>query len=391
MSRSRRRGQYRLLSPTVRLAVERRFRQGAEIRQVMWEFDLPYSSAKRIRDDGLLCRWRVLGSSHRLSFEDRERIFVGIARGESDAEIARAIGRHRSTIGREIRRCGERRHYRPLKAERSARRLACRPKPTKLSRCPRLVAAVEAGLERRHSPRQISARLRVDHPEDPEMRISHETIYLSLYVQSRGELRRTLAANLRSGRSRRRPHGRLPQPDWITGRVSISERPAEIEDRAVPGHWEGDLIVGAQNRSFIATLVERQTRYVMLARLGREHDSEKVIAALKDRITQLPAHLAKSLTWDQGAELRLHQRFSTQTGMQVYFCDPRSPWQRGSNENTNGLLRQYLPKGSDLAVHTQADLDAIAAELNERPRQTLGWMTPAEKIAALLEGVSSTS
>jgi IS30 family transposase len=357
----------------------------------MWEFDLPYSSAKRIRDDGLLTRWRVLDSQHRLSFEDRERIFVGIAGGESDAEIARAIGRHRSTIGREVRRCGGRGHYRPLRAERAARQLARRPKPTKLSRCPRLVAAVEAGLERRHSPQQISARLKVAHPEDPEMRISHETIYLSLYVQSRGELRRQLSANLRSGRSRRRPQGRLPQPDWITGKVSISERPPEIEDRAVPGHWEGDLIVGGRSRSFIATLVERQTRYVMLARLGRDHDSEKVIAALKDRIGQLPAHLARSLTWDQGAELRLHQRFSIQTGMQVYFCDPRSPWQRGSNENTNGLLRQYLPKGSDLAIHTQADLDAIAAELNERPRQTLAWMTPAEKIATLLEGASPTN
>jgi IS30 family transposase len=391
MTRSKRRGRYRLLTPTVRLAVERRFRQGAEIRQVMWEFDLAYSSAKRIRDDGLLTRWRVLDSAHRLSFEDRERIFVGISRGESDAEIARALGRHRSTVGREIRRCGGRRHYRPLRAERSARRLACRPKETKLSRSPRLVMVVEAGLEKRHSPQQISARLKVEHPEDPEMRISHETIYLSLYVQSRGELRRQLAARLRSGRTRRRPHGRLPQPDWITGRVSISERPPEVQDRAVPGHWEGDLIVGAANRSFIVTLVERQTRYVMLARLGREHDSERVIEALKGQVGQLPSRLARSLTWDQGAELRLHERFSRQSGMQVYFCDPRSPWQRGSNENTNGLLRQYLPKGSDLAVHSQTDLDAIAAELNERPRRTLGWMTPAERMAELLGGVSPTA
>jgi transposase, IS30 family len=309
----------------------------------------------------------------------------------SSAEIARAVGRHRSTVGREIGRCGGRRHYRPLSAERSARGLACRPKETKLSRSPRLVMVVEAGLEKRHLPQQISARLKVEHPEDPEVRISHETIYLSLYVQSRGELRRELAAGLRSGRTRRRPHGRLPQPDWITGRVSISERPPEIQDRAVPGHWEGDLIVGAANRSFVVTLVERQTRYVMLARLGREHDSERVIGALKGQVGQLPSHLARSLTWDQGAELRLHQRFSRQSGMQVYFCDPRSPWQRGSNENTNGLLRQCLPKGSDLAVHSQADLDAIAAELNERPRQTLGWMTPAEKMAELLGEVSPTA
>jgi transposase, IS30 family len=294
------------------------------------------------------------------------------------------LGRHRSTIGREIRRCGQRRHYRPLRAERAAQRLALRPKTTKLSRSPWLVAAIEAGLERCYSPKQISARLKLDHPEDPEMRISHETIYLSLYVQSRGELRRQLAANLRSGRTRRRPRGRVPQPDWVSERVPISERPPEVEDRAVPGHWEGDLLVGGGNRSFIATLVERQTRYVMLASLGREHDSERVIEAIKQRIGQLPEHLALSLTWDQGAELRLHKRFSRQTGMQVYFCDPRSPWQRGSNENTNGLLRQYLPKGSDLAMHSQIDLDRIAAELNDRPRQTLGWRTPAEKMSELL-------
>jgi transposase, IS30 family len=385
MARSRRRGRYRLLTPTVRSEIVARFGAGVGLREVMAGFGVPYTSARRIRDEAVLMRRRVAHSPHRLSFEERERIFVGVCRGESDSEIARALGRHRSTVGREIGRCGKRRHYRPLQAERVARRLAGRPKQTKLSGSPRLVAAIEAGLGRRFSPQQISARLKLEYPDDPEMRISHETIYLSLYVQSRGELRRQLTKQLRTGRGSRKARGRARQePDWKSEQVSISERPPEVEDRAVPGHREGDLLVGAGNRSFIATLVERQTRYVMLARLGADRSSERVVQALKERIAQLPDHLALSLTWDQGAELALHKRFTAQTGMRVYFCDPRSPWQRGSNENTNGLLRQYLPKGSDLAVHSQVALDHIAAELNDRPRQTLSWMTPTEKITELL-------
>jgi len=385
MARSRRRGQYRLLTPVTRSRIVARFRAGAGLREVMWEFGVPYTSARRIRDEGVLMRRRVAHSPYRLSFDERERIFVGICGGESDSEIARALGRHRSAIGREIRRCGQRRHYRPLQAERVAQRLARRAKPTKLSGSPRLVAAIEAGLARRFSPQQISARLKLEYSEDPEMRISHETIYLSLYVQSRGELRRQLTQQLRTGRGSRKARGRARQPpDWVSEQVSISARPPEVEDRAVPGHWEGDLLVGKGNRSFIATLVERQTRYVMLARLGSDRSSERVVQALEQRITQLPEHLALSLTWDQGSELALHKRLTSETGMQVYFCDPRSPWQRGSNENTNGLLRQYLPKGSELAGHSQLALDHIAAELNDRPRQTLGWLTPAEKITELL-------
>ena len=216
------------------------------------------------------------------------------------------------------------------------------------------------------------------------MRISHETIYRALFVQSRGELRRQLAANLRSGRTSRRSQGRVDDRGRIPDMVPISRRPPEVADRAVPGHWEGDLLVGARNRSFVVTLVERQTRYVLLARLGRDRSSEHVIAALKTRIAGLPAHLLRSLTWDQGKELSAHRRFSQDTNIEIFFCDPHSPWQRGTNENTNGLLRQYLPKSTDLATHTQNELDAIAAELNGRPRMTLEWQTPAEKMAELL-------
>jgi IS30 family transposase len=246
-----------------------------------------------------------------------------------------------------------------------------------------LVAAIDAGLRRRWSPQQISANLRRDFPDDPSMRISHETIYVSLFMQTRGELRRQLAKELRSGRTHRRPQGFVQKRGRFPDMVMISERPAEVEDRAVPGHWEGDLLVGAAGRSAIVTLVERHTRYVMLAKL-EDQTTLHVIDRLAATIRRLPEHLVKSLTWDQGKELSAHKRFSDQTGIQVYFCDPSSPWQRGSNENTNGLLRQYLPKGTDLAPRSQADLDEIAAELNGRPRMTLGWMNPAEKMAELL-------
>jgi IS30 family transposase len=379
-----RRGRYRLLTPTERAAIEARFRAGARVRDVMAGFGVPHTSACRIQNEVALMRRRVVCSPHRLSFEERERIFVGVCRGESDSEIARALGRHRSTVGREIRRCGERRHYRPLQADRAARRLAQRPKPTKLASYPRLVAAVEKGLERRWSPQQISFRLKLDHPDDEGMRISHETIYRSLYVQSRGELRRQLTASLRTGRSTRRSRGRTGARGGIAEMVSIAERPAEVDERRVPGHWEGDLLIGAENKSAIATLVERQTRYVLLARLGHNRTTAHVVGALKARIAELPAHLLKSLTWDQGQELAAHKRFTSATGIQVYFCEPRSPWQRGSNENTNGLLRQYLPRKLDLATRSQLELDQIAAELNSRPRETLQWRTPAEKMEALL-------
>jgi transposase, IS30 family len=380
----RERGPYRWLTAGERAVIAARFGAGVSVRVVMAEFGVSRTTACRIRGESAVVRRRVGHSPRRLLFVEREEIFAGICRGESDSQIARSLGRHRSTVGREIARCGGRRGYRPLRAERIAGRLARRPKPGKLSSCPRLLAAVQAGLARCWSPQQISARLRVEYPQDAEMRISHETIYRSLYVQSRGELRRQLAANLRTGRHARRSRGRIETRGRIPDMVPIRDRPPEVADRAVPGHWEGDLLVGKQGRSFVVTLVERQTRYVLLARLGRDRRTEHVIEALKTRIADLPTHLLRSLTWDQGKELSAHSRFSQDTNIEIFFCDPHSPWQRGSNENTNGLLRQYLPKGTDLAAHTQDQLDAIAAELNGRPRMTLEWQTPAEKMAELL-------
>jgi Transposase and inactivated derivatives, IS30 family len=237
------------------------------------------------------------------------------------------------------------------------------------------------------SPTQISAQLRIEFPDDPMMRVSPETIYQSLYVQGRGALRKELASCLRTGRAMRRNRSRLELRGRIPEMVMISERPPEVEDRAVPGHWEGDLIIGKNNKSAVGTLVERSTRYVMLLHLPDGYQAEHVRTAMAAKIKTLPDHLVRSITWDQGKEMAQHATFTVDTGVDVYFCDPHSPWQRGSNENTNGLLRQYFPKGTDLSVHTQADLDAIAVKLNGRPRQTLGWMTPSE---ALAEAVAST-
>jgi transposase, IS30 family len=374
----------RLLSPVERAAVVARFRANAAVKEVVAEFGVPSRSAYRMRDEAALIGRRVLDSPHRLSFVERERISRGVAAGESGREIARVLGRSPSTVCREIRAGGGRRRYRAIGAERRAGRCARRLKPTKLSVCRRLVVEVERGLGLGWSPQQISARLKAEFPDDPGMRISHETIYLSLYVQGRGELRRQLTGMLRTGRTTRKSQGRATKRGQIADMVNISERPAEVADRAVPGHWEGDLIVGAGHGSAVATLVERQTRFVMLAYLGSDQSTAAVIGALTRRIGGLPEQLKRSLTWDQGPELAAHKQFTIDTGVNVFFCDPRSPWQRGSNENTNGLLRQFLPKGTDLAVHDQAELDRIAGLLNGRPRKTLGWMNPAEKMAELL-------
>jgi IS30 family transposase len=376
---------FRWLTPAERTEVIRRLEADEGRAEVADAMRCSTRTVERIWFESKIKRRRVGASEHRLHFEDRELISRGLAGGQSARAIARELGRAPSTVTREISRCGGRRRYRALGAHRRALAAARRPKPSKLTGAPKLRAAVEASLVQGWSPQQISARLRIDHPEDAQMRISHETIYRSLYIQSRGELRRQLTENLRTKRTKRRARGSgLGARGKIKGMVPISERPPEVEDRAVPGHWEGDLLVGAYGRSFIATLVERQTRYVMLAGLGNDGTTEHVIAALKERIRDLPRHLAQSLTWDQGKELSAHARFSEETGLDVYFCDPHSPWQRGSNENTNGLLRQYLPKGADLAARSQVELDAIATQLNGRPRQTLGWMTPAEKMEELL-------
>ena len=375
-------GRYRWLSPSERRVVEQRLRAGERVVVIAAAFGCSGMTVRRVRAD-MWRRRRVVDSGFRLSFDERVEIAVRVAAGESNAEIARALGRHRSTIGRELGRCQFRGSYRPETAQRKADVAARRPKPTRFVSSPGLLAEVEAGLRRRWSPQQIARWLKRRYPDDVGMHVSHETIYRSLYVQSRGELRRELSAQLRTGRSTRGSQGRREQRGRIADMVSIAERPPEVDDRRVPGHWEGDLLVGANNRSAIVTLVERQTRYVMLAAL-KDQTSVHVSHVLAERISQLPRSLARSLTWDQGREMAAHKRFSESTGIRVYFCDPHSPWQRGTNENTNGLLRQYLPKGTDLSVHSQADLDEIAAELNDRPRMTLDWWNPAQRMAQLL-------
>ena len=327
-----------------------------------------------------------------LTFEQREEIAIGKAQNLGVREIARRIGRDASTVSRELHRDGvidSRGRYRAVRAQRAAERRVRRPKRRKLER-DRLRERVEADLDQKWSPQEIAGRLRRQFPDDEAMQVSHETIYRALFVQGRGALRRELTACLRTGRAIRRPRRRVDgraDPDRrIPDKVMISERPAEAEDRAVPGHWEGDLILGKNNRSAIGTLVERSTRFVMLLHLPGPTDASAVRDAIVASIGTLPEALRRSLTWDQGLEMRRHKEITMAADLPVYFCDPQSPWQRGSNENTNGLLRQYFPKGSDLSVHTPAQLAAVADQLNGRPRQTLDFLTPAEVMAELLSG-----
>lgn len=316
-----------------------------------------------------------------LSRTDREDVSRGLAAGWTFAAIARQLGRPTSTISREVERHGGRTQYRAGRADARAWQRARRPKPCRLVTHPRLRALVAARLAQDWSPQQIAGWLRARYPDNPAMHVSHETIYLSLFVQARGALKHELVKHLRRPRSVRRPRTRpLHNPERIPGAISIRERPASIEDRAVPGHWEGDLLRG-KGRSHIATLVERHSRYVMLVRIPHP-DTVTVTRALARRIRTLPAHLRQSLTWDRGREMAAHRAFTVATNVRVYFCDPRSPWQRGSNENTNGLLRQYFPAGTDVARFSQRELNAIARKLNTRPRETLGFQTPAATLAA---------
>jgi IS30 family transposase len=320
-------------------------------------------------------------SARHLSLEEREEISRGLAVGVSMREVAVRLGRSCSTVSREVARNGGARRYRATTADRRAWQQGCRPKPAKLATNRPLRRLVEDRLSHNWSPRAIARWLAEEHPGRPELHVSHETIYQSLYVQGRGALRRELHQALRTGRAMRKPRGRTKAKakSHIPEMVMISERPADVADRAVPGHWEGDLIEGtrARGRSYIGTLVERKTRFVMLLKL-ENGTADEVLRAMKKKIKTLPRELRRSVTWDQGNEMTRHREFTIATGMQVYFCDPSSPWQRGSNEQTNGLLRQYFPKGTDLSVHSQAHLNWVARELNERPRETLGFRTPLE-------------
>jgi len=316
-----------------------------------------------------------------LTLADREVISRGLAAGQSLRQIAQALGRPASTISREVNRHGGSECYRASDADKQAWDAARRPKACRLATCPRLRRLVAGKLARQWSPEQIAGWLKLRFPEQESLRVSHETIYRSLFIQSRGVLKQELRAHLRTKRKMRRSTLATPMArGGIVDAVSIRERPAEADDRAIPGHWEGDLISGTHN-SHIATLVERRSRFTMLIKV-KGKDTASVVSALSRHVRTLPASLRRSLTWDRGSEMASHKDFTVATDVQVYFCDPRSPWQRGTNENTNGLLRQYFPDGTDLSVHSQAALNKVALRLNQRPRKTLGFRTPAEKLSA---------
>jgi IS30 family transposase len=384
-------------------------RSGASRPEAAAGAGIPNGSAKAwfLQAGGVLPPNVLKPSSERyLSIREREEIFAGIERGDSIRRIATAVGRAPSTVLRELRRnmrrqlyrsrsrlqanpVGKRRTqpwcYRPSLAQERMKRQASRPKTAKLAKNAVLRDLVQGKLVKKLSPEQISRQLRKQFPDDREMQVSHETIYQSIYVQGRGALRRELAVCLRTGRALRRPHRKSQERRGrIPNMINISERPAEVEDRAVPGHWEGDLIVGKHGRSAIGTLVERKTRYLMLLHLPNGQSAEEVEKAMVAATKRLPETLWKSLTWDQGHEMTNHAKISVATDLEIYFCDPAKPWQRGSNENTNGLLRQYFPKGTDLSVHSAEHLEFVSDEMNRRPRKTLDWLEPHEVLAQLL-------
>ena len=360
-----------------------RWRQGWTLHQIAHLFDRAHTSVRGVlaRTGGIRPPGRTR-SAIALTIAEREEISRSLAEGWSIRSIAAQLGRAPSTVSREIRRNGGLAVYRASEADSAAWTRALRPKCCKLAADRALARVVTNKLRLSWSPEQIAGWLKQVYPHDESCRVSHETIYRSLFIQARGALKQELLQHLRRTRGMRRSRHHTQKTDnhgRIVDAVSISERPASIEDRAVPGHWEGDLLFGACN-SQIATLVERQTRYLMLVKLAGK-DTETVVNALIKTARKLPQELNKSLTWDRGKEMADHKRFTLATDVQVYFCDPRSPWQRGSNENTNGLLRQYMPKGIDISSYSQAKLNAVARQLNERPRKTLGFQTPAERFS----------
>ena len=360
--------------------------KGMTIREIARELSYTssavFATVKRPQPSAALPdEWVPRGSC--LSASDREDILVGLSKGESMSSIARRIGRSPSTVTREVAANGGAPNYGAWRAHCRARTQSRRPRPGKLNHPP-LKALVSQWLEELWSPEEITARLHLLFPDDSMMRVSHETIYQSLFVQGRGELRRELARCLRSGRTRRRSKNPVSTQGQLPNMVMISERPAEAEDRAVPGHWEGDLIMGAFNRTAVGTLVERSTRFVLLLHLPNGRNAADVEVAMRRAMLTSPTELRRSVTWDQGKEMANHADFTVTTEIPIYFCDPHSPWQRGSNENTNGLLRQYMPRGTDLSKHSPDDLERIQRSLNGRPRKTLGYMTPSEKLAEVI-------
>ena len=366
-----------------------RWQKGDSLESIARLFERRHSSVQGIlQETGGIRPPQRRRSRLALTLSEREEISRGMVSGCSLRSIAVSLGRAPSTVSREIRRNGGRRGYRASQADQAARDRARRPKTCRLVQNRALARIVAEKLRLEWSPEQIAGWLKRRFPDDENYRVSHETIYRSLFIQARGALKKELLQHLRRTRAMRRSRHHTQKTDdhgRITDTVSISERPAAVEDRAVPGHWEGDLLFGSKN-SQIATLVERQTRYVMLAKVEAK-DTETVISALIKHAHSLPRELYQSLTWDRGKEMAEHKRFTLATDIKVYFCDPQNPWQRGSNENTNGLLRQYFPKGTDLSVHSQVQLNAVARRLNERPRKTLDYETPAERFSLCVASV----
>ena len=379
----RRRGNHaRRLSEAERAEIHRRVVSGEPHWVVASSVGCSTKSIQRLfRRTGGFAPPKPTPAPARLSLAEREEISRGMQAGDSHRQIARRLGRAPSTITREVQPNGGRAGYRAWQAQRRASAQARRPKRTKFARAGRLRREVERLLAQCWSPQQIAQRLPLDHPMDPAMRVSHETIYRSLFIQTRGALRRELTAYLRTGRTQRRARTRVPAGGRLRDMVLLVDRPAEAADRAVPGHWEGDLILGRGGRSAIGSVVERRSRYVVLLHLPHGRTAAHVRQALAARMTTLPTQLRRTLTWDQGKEMAEHVQFRIETGIPIYFCDPRSPWQRPTSENTNGLLRQYFPKAADLTVYSQAALDAVARELNSRPRATLEWRKPSEVFA----------